>query len=101
MKNVFPLCALLVTCQAAGAQAPAGYYRYPAVHGETVVFTAEGDLWTVPLAGGTARRLTTHPGAETRASISPALAPAFVCCSFASAESSFALASAKAAVRRA
>lgn len=48
-----------------------GYYRFPAVHGQTVVFTAEGDLWKVPLSGGAAQRLTTHPGPETRASISP------------------------------
>ncbi|MFN8589642.1 MAG: S41 family peptidase [Candidatus Eisenbacteria bacterium] len=48
-----------------------GYYRYPAVHGGTVVFTAEGDLWKVGLDGGVARRLTTHPGQETNAAISP------------------------------
>jgi len=50
---------------------PVGYYRYPAVHGNTVVFTAEGDLWMVPIEGGVARRLTTHLGEESRAAISP------------------------------
>ena len=29
---------------AAENQAPQGYYRFPAIHGDTVVFTAEGDL---------------------------------------------------------
>ncbi len=48
-----------------------GYYRFPAIHGDTIVFTAEGDLWTVNVAGGVARRLTSHPGVEARASFSP------------------------------
>ena len=48
-----------------------GYYRYPDVHGSTIVFSAEGDLWTVPLSGGLARRLTTHREEETHPSFSP------------------------------
>ncbi|MGD2067357.1 MAG: S41 family peptidase [Gemmatimonadota bacterium] len=48
-----------------------GFYRDPALHGQTLVFQAEGDLWSVPLAGGTARRLTTHPGLESHPTISP------------------------------
>ncbi len=48
-----------------------GYYRFPAIHGDTIVFTAEGDLWTVGAGGGAARRLTTNPGKETHAAISP------------------------------
>jgi tricorn protease len=48
-----------------------GYYRYPAVHGDAIVFTSEGDLWTAPLQGGEARRLTSNPGNETMATISP------------------------------
>src|SRR5690606_4789760 len=35
------------------------------------VFTAEGDLWRVGLEGGVAQRLTTHPGEESFAAISP------------------------------
>lgn len=50
---------------------PRGYYRYPSLHNETVIFTAEGDLWTVPLTGGTARRLTSHPAEELQAHYSP------------------------------
>ncbi|MCU0618156.1 MAG: hypothetical protein MUD17_13880, partial [Gemmatimonadaceae bacterium] len=41
-----------------------GFYQYPALHGETLVFAAEGDLWTVPVSGGLARRLTSHPAEE-------------------------------------
>jgi len=48
-----------------------GYYRFPAIHATTVVFTSEGDLWAVDIAGGTARRLTTHPGMESNAALSP------------------------------
>ncbi len=53
------------------AAAEQAWYRDPAIHGDTVVFSAEGDLWRVPASGGTALRLTTHPGQETQAQISP------------------------------
>ena len=48
-----------------------GYYRYPAIHGDTVIFTAEGDLWSVSAKGGAPRRLTSNPGMEAYAAISP------------------------------
>ncbi len=48
-----------------------GFYRYPALHGDTVVFAAEGDLWKVVATGGVARRLTTHHAEETDPVISP------------------------------
>ena len=48
-----------------------GYFRYPTLHGDTVVFTSEGDLWRVSVEGGMATRLTTHAEQETRAQISP------------------------------
>jgi tricorn protease len=49
----------------------AGYYRFPAIHGDTIIFTAEGDLWKVSLKGGVATRITTDAGEETHAAISP------------------------------
>ena len=56
-------------------QAPAGdearLLRFPAIHGNQVVFTYAGDLYTVPVAGGVARRLTSDVGFEMFARFSP------------------------------
>ena len=30
----------------------AGYYSDPAIHGENLIFTSEGDLWSVDIHGG-------------------------------------------------
>lgn len=48
-----------------------GYYRQPTVHGDTVVFVSEDDLWSVPVTGGTARRLTASLGATSAPAFSP------------------------------
>ena len=64
------LCSLPI-CASDDAAAHIGYYRDPAVHGDTIVFTSEGDLWTVSAHGGAAHRLTSAPGKEDRAAISP------------------------------
>ena len=46
--------------------------RFPALHGNQVVFTYAGDLYTVPVQGGVARRLTSDPkGFEMFARFSP------------------------------
>lgn len=50
---------------------PVGYYRQPAIHGQTIVFVAEGDLWKVDATGGAAARLTSHAGDEAYPHISP------------------------------
>ncbi len=70
------LLLLVVVCVVAPifpghARAEIGYYRYPSIHHNSVVFTAEGDLWKVPADGGTAQRLTTHAAEEFDARISP------------------------------
>jgi tricorn protease len=45
--------------------------RFPDLHGDKVVFTYAGDLWTAPIKGGLASRLTAHPGLELFAKFSP------------------------------
>lgn len=67
----FLVAGLLVVAGTQASESPRGYYRSPALHGETVVFTAEGDLWRTTVAGGLARRLTSHPGEEIGAAIAP------------------------------
>jgi len=45
--------------------------RFPDVHGDRLVFTYGGDLWGAPVSGGTAYRLTSHPGLELFPKFSP------------------------------
>ena len=48
-----------------------GYYRFPTVCQDTIVFVCEDDLWTVPVDGGIARRLTSNLGATSSPRLSP------------------------------
>jgi len=45
--------------------------RFPNVLNDRIVFSYAGDLWTVGTQGGTATRLTSHPGLELFAKFSP------------------------------
>ena len=62
------VCGLFL-CAAAGARTK--LLRYPDIAGDRVVFCYAGDLWTAPAAGGTATRLTAHPGRELFPKFSP------------------------------
>ncbi|MCU0371305.1 MAG: PDZ domain-containing protein, partial [Bacteroidales bacterium] len=53
------------------AQEEARLLRFPAIHGDQVVFTYSGDLYTVAKTGGMARKLTNHEGFEMFARFSP------------------------------
>lgn len=48
-----------------------GYYRFPTIHGDSITFVCEDDLWTVPVEGGIARRLTTSLSEVSRPQYSP------------------------------
>ena len=48
-----------------------GYYRSPTICQDTIVFVCEDDLWTVPVEGGVARRLTSNLGAAGSPRLSP------------------------------
>ncbi|HEV3384369.1 MAG TPA: S41 family peptidase [Gemmata sp.] len=71
----FTLLALtaiaISTASATAAPEEARLLRFPAIHGEQIVFTYAGDLYTVSANGGTARRLTSHPGFEMFPRFSP------------------------------
>jgi tricorn protease len=62
-----------VTGQAPGTAQTSGtkLLRFPDVWHDKIVFSYAGDLWTVGTAGGTASRLTSHPGLELFAKFSP------------------------------
>ena len=49
----------------------AGYYRYPTINGDNIVFVAEDDLWAVSAQGGLARRLTSNLGEISYPCLSP------------------------------
>jgi tricorn protease len=70
MHRSFLSLALLVVGGPLAAQ-EARLLRFPAVHGDSVVFSYAGNLYSVPAKGGVARRLTSHEGYEMFARFSP------------------------------
>lgn len=60
---------LLITSTTAFAETK--LLRFPDIYGDRVAFTYGGDIWTAPATGGTAIRLTAHPGMEVFAKFSP------------------------------
>lgn len=63
-------CAFAQTTGAADGQ-ETRLLRFPTIHGDNVVFTYAGDLYTVSSSGGVARKLTTDIGMELFPRFSP------------------------------
>jgi tricorn protease len=72
MKKILLLIPAFFLCYLVMAQDEARLLRFPAIHGNQVVFTCAGDLYTVDRNGGVARKLTTDEnGYEMFARFSP------------------------------
>ncbi len=69
--KVFAKTALLFALFALPVFAQTKLLRFPDVDGDRVVFSYASDLWISPVVGGTAARLTAHPGMEVFAKFSP------------------------------
>src|SRR5687767_9275523 len=63
--------AFFVSVSPAAAQTTPVLAQQPTLSASQVVFVFAGDLWSVPRAGGEARRLTTGPGVESNPMFSP------------------------------
>ena len=64
--RVIPAGIFALLLFAVDAAAQTKLLRFPDLHGDRVAFTYGGDIWTAPATGGTAIRLTAHPGIEIR-----------------------------------
>lgn len=64
-------CAGIAGLMSVDAAAQTKLLRFPDIHGDKIVFCYGGDLWTVSANGGTAVRLTAHPGLEMFPKFSP------------------------------
>lgn len=72
LRRLIASCLMVLAAGFAGRAEEARLLRFPALHGDQLVFTYAGDLFTVSAKGGVARRLTTDPnGFEMFARFSP------------------------------
>ena len=69
---------VVIACVVAGATAAAAQesqegrlLRFPDIYKDKIAFMYAGDLWLASSTGGTARRITSHPGRELFPKFSP------------------------------
>ena len=67
-RSVPHLLTIALFCLPLFAQDGRPFTRFPSLSpdGETLAFNFQGDIWTVPVNGGVARRLTVHEAYESR-----------------------------------
>ncbi len=68
---VIALVFILGVIETAQAADKRPLMRFPDVQGETIVFVHSEDIWSVPVTGGVATRLTIHDGEERFPRFSP------------------------------
>ena len=71
MKIKFILMVALAAITLTGQADEGRLLRFPGTNGHQVAFSYAGDIYTVPITGGTARKLTSHKGYEAFARFSP------------------------------
>ena len=67
--RILPTLMLILASTAVWGQTK--LLRFPDIHGDEVAFCYAGDIWKAPATGGTAVRLTAHPGQELFPKFSP------------------------------
>ncbi len=70
-KQIRILLGVLLLTAFSGASEGMRLLRMPDINGGLTVFAYGGDIWSVPSAGGEAKRLTSHEGLEIFPKISP------------------------------
>jgi tricorn protease len=71
MHQLISIVTLLFSLVVISFSQEARLLRFPAIHGNQIVFTYAGDLYTVSASGGVARKLTNDVGFEMFARFSP------------------------------
>ncbi|MDR3094525.1 MAG: PDZ domain-containing protein [Bacteroidales bacterium] len=71
MKKIFFFATFCCCITLLHANGLTRLLRFPAVHGDQLVFTYAGDLYLANVAGGEARKITNAPGVEMFAKFSP------------------------------
>jgi tricorn protease len=69
LRTLLLVCVFAVLATLGAAQTK--LLRFPDIHADRVAFCYAGDIWIAPSGGGTATRLTAHPGLELFPKFSP------------------------------